>query len=973
MRRALQVLIPLLALVGCGSGSPREDGGEAGSGGRGGAGQSGGGSGGEGTGGGAGAGKGGTGGAEAGRGGSGGAQAGSGGDGGSGGGGEAGAGGTPEIVEGFSFVVPVAAPFRVTVVNIEEGALDLRVELETDASAGRDVSYAWTPGTTSWEVSAFDDVREFSADEVPSVTDLVSATASFFVNTPDAFGEPTQQAPGSATGSCYDGDFICTGSPDTSVSWNVFVLALDLPELFLSFYVDWNDCCLEHDRAFFCGGSLVEFAFANENLERCMADTVLTAAPDDNLFFRGQAKAVGALARLYATLFGAPFFTWPSDPDYAYHGGTCLCSPLGAPLSLCDDPCLLNDCSASPIERVRISAWKDHCPGPLCLCSGEPFSGYSSGDPHFRTLDGLGFDFQGTGEFLLVGLADDESGARVQVRQEPLASADCPNVTLNTAVAAAMGGNRVALYADQERPLWIDGVPTSLEPGEVLELAEGHAVVGLGNEAWDLAWGDAARVRVTRAPWRDEYHLNIAVFAPPSWSGRTHGLLGDFDGSPGNDFKPRGGSDLGTSLAWQSVYVDFGESYRVSEAESLFDYQAGEGWDTFVGPPAPDQPPLAWNVAPQLLDGVEAVCDAAGAPSPELYDACILDVACSGDAGSGDWVASAPAAAAVADIIYEDRFAAQHCTTLAPSGSDLLERLALPLDGSTITTSSALELGRHYELRVWGTAPVGAPGDGLGDADYMDFSNEPASVLDSCGTTVDFGVGVNSPPGGAKTVSWGSYCSSHSYTMDFTGQGAPVAFTWHDCNHNDNVGTLNIDVYAREADCDGGFERVPATLDNGSFEVTTSDPGNSYVPLAAGSTELSGWTLESGTLDVVGGSFWVHADGVHSLDLNGTSAATISQVVATEPGAVYEVAFALAGNRVGGPAVKSLEITAGSQSGVFQFDTTGTSYSAMDWSEERFVFRASSETTTLRFRSLDAGSGGPALDYVRLANLVCGS
>ena len=152
------------------------------------------------------------------------------------------------------------------------------------------------------------------------------------------------------------------------------------------------------------------------------------------------------------------------------------------------------------------------------------------------------------------------------------------------------------------------------------------------------------------------------------------------------------------------------------------------------------------------------------------------------------------------------------------------------------------------------------------------------------------------------------------------------------------------------------------TVINGSFELGF-DPGISSIQLNAGdSTSLTGWTVVSGTIDYMGGT-WVAGDGSRSLDLTGTSAGTIEQVITGFiPGQNYQLYFLLAANPEGGPAIKSLQAGIGSTSQTFTFDGTGYSDANMGWSPRIMDFTATSTTMTLDFTSLQDGLYGPALD-----------
>jgi len=97
-------------------------------------------------------------------------------------------------------------------------------------------------------------------------------------------------------------------------------------------------------------------------------------------------------------------------------------------------------------------------------------------------------------------------------------------------------------------------------------------------------------------------------------------------------------------------------------------------------------------------------------------------------------------------------------------------------------------------------------------------------------------------------------------------------------------------------------------LTNGSFETGTHSSG-SFDALAAGNTNLTDWSIDSGSIDWIG-SYWQAADGSRSLDLNGVEPGTISQTLATTVDNTYTVTFFLSGNPAGGPLAKTLTVGA---------------------------------------------------------------
>jgi len=74
-----------------------------------------------------------------------------------------------------------------------------------------------------------------------------------------------------------------------------------------------------------------------------------------------------------------------------------------------------------------------------------------------------------------------------------------------------------------------------------------------------------------------------------------------------------------------------------------------------------------------------------------------------------------------------------------------------------------------------------------------------------------------------------------------------------------------------------------------------SAPAGAFSTFTTGQS-IGPWTVTAGSVDLIGPGFWAAADGDQSLDLDGTSAGTVSQTFATTPGTTYTVSYALAGN-----------------------------------------------------------------------------
>lgn len=155
-----------------------------------------------------------------------------------------------------------------------------------------------------------------------------------------------------------------------------------------------------------------------------------------------------------------------------------------------------------------------------------------------------------------------------------------------------------------------------------------------------------------------------------------------------------------------------------------------------------------------------------------------------------------------------------------------------------------------------------------------------------------------------------------------------------------------------------------ALIVNGSFEQPAVS--GSFATYAAGATQIPGWRITKGTVDVIGPQ-WHPAAGRQSLDLDGTPGpGSIVQTIHTIPGRMYTLRFALAGNPECAPSLKRLRVAVGRVVRTYTFDASHTSDAAMGWKSEQIPFAAAGPATTVSFASLDTGGSncGPALDAI---------
>lgn len=158
---------------------------------------------------------------------------------------------------------------------------------------------------------------------------------------------------------------------------------------------------------------------------------------------------------------------------------------------------------------------------------------------------------------------------------------------------------------------------------------------------------------------------------------------------------------------------------------------------------------------------------------------------------------------------------------------------------------------------------------------------------------------------------------------------------------------------------------------DGSFETPVVAP-NTFQRFSAPAV-MGAWTVTQGTVDLSGAGFWQTADGNQSLDLDGQEGTrgAVTQTFTTVPLLKYRVTYALAGNPVSGPTVKTGQVLVnGDVLQSFSFDITGKSLTNMGYVPRATHFLATSLSTTLEFRSTTGSGFGPVIDDVKVESCL---
>jgi hypothetical protein len=253
---------------------------------------------------------------------------------------------------------------------------------------------------------------------------------------------------------------------------------------------------------------------------------------------------------------------------------------------------------------------------PPCIRIG---CGSSNGDPHLRTVNGLRYDFQAAGEYVL--LRSPDGSIEIQDRMVPVPGR--PGVSFNAAVAARVNGHRVGVYGSSTGlELHVDGAVVA--PGAA-SLGPGASVAAYG-KGYELTFPDGSELWALGVDI-----LNVVVRPSDQLRGNGRGLLAEVHGHGMRVPVLPDGAQLpapaDSHQSYQLLYGQFGPAWQVTPQTSLFDYGPGQSVASFQVPGYPAEAdlrpvsPATVAQAPPAGTGCAAVTD------PDLRADCAFDVA----------------------------------------------------------------------------------------------------------------------------------------------------------------------------------------------------------------------------------------------------------------------------------------------------------------------------------------------------------
>jgi len=283
-------------------------------------------------------------------------------------------------------------------------------------------------------------------------------------------------------------------------------------------------------------------------------------------------------------------------------------------------------------------------PGPAVIFQESIAGGATSncmaavtiGDTHLRTFNGLFYDFQAAGDFIL---AQTEPNFVVQTRQVSGAPT-WPDATVNKAVATQMGKSKVAICLPSR--LIVDGNNTDVADGKTFSTPEGVDIRRAG-DTYVVTDQTGNSVRAVLHPSYIDVFVGLG-----RWPTTVTGLLSNAENNV-NKIAARDGTVLTNPFSFDELYHRYGESWRVTPNESLLSACG----DRNVERGNPSRPFFAKDLDRSTYDRTRAVCIAAGVKGEALLDACTLDVAVIGNDEAAKVFVTLPQPVAVGNVVSE--------------------------------------------------------------------------------------------------------------------------------------------------------------------------------------------------------------------------------------------------------------------------------------------------------------------------------
>ncbi|MFG0267342.1 MAG: LamG-like jellyroll fold domain-containing protein, partial [Rhodopirellula sp. JB055] len=424
--------------------------------------------------------------------------------------------------------------------------------------------------------------------------------------------------------------------------------------------------------------------------------------------------------------------------------------------------------------------------------------------------------------------------------------------------------------------------------------------------------------------------LNDLVESDNAPSDLSSGIELNTDG--GNDAYLFTNVDLLSGLSSVTVETLFSIDHTNGQSHRLFDFTATGGSENELS--------MMVRSDGTIDLGIHAYEESTTEQYSELLDGHVHHVAISWDSNGGNW------------SLYID---GEH----AESGDGLGDGLSFSVsDGLSIGQSfddgaDAVDgeqfHGTVYDFRLWEEVRT-EPEIASNHQQKLDSDNLPDGLIASW--QMD---GFSESNEVVDVVSGNNLSVGHATGFGFT-TSTPV----EDLHIDENAGTGTSVGYVVPSAPD----TINDVVDDGLF-LEADDPGT-YTRYT-NATPLGAWTVENGNVDLLGSVLPDSENGGRAVELNGDTTGVITQSLTTVAGQQYQLTFEAGGNFSGGQDHVEFRASAdGISQDITIAQPDGWSFSNNQSNYYTLTFTATSDTSILRFESLETGPYGAVVAEIQV-------
>jgi hypothetical protein len=223
------------------------------------------------------------------------------------------------------------------------------------------------------------------------------------------------------------------------------------------------------------------------------------------------------------------------------------------------------------------------------------------GDPHFGTLDGTSYTFNGYGEYTYLAISNNTSPSVVfdtinqsyvfmsQIRTVPLLS---NNVTVTKGFAARSSNAQaesISVIISRREHLILRRGNETLEFEDNIDILYFPELTitrldGNNNSHFSFSWNIGVTIEINVIKMTspsEQLVLNIAASVAGIFRGITYGLLGTYDGMGNNDLRSKNGSIISSNASLEQIHKDFGITWAIDPKTALFYYESDQSADFY--------------------------------------------------------------------------------------------------------------------------------------------------------------------------------------------------------------------------------------------------------------------------------------------------------------------------------------------------------------------------------------------------------